>query len=220
MRCWSRGWGGGLRTFWCLTAGRLCPAVTLELPLRPTIITITTSTTHPAHAFPQATRYLTPLGRLRHPPAPRTMSANALPITLTRFASALSDLPIDAIYAKHTELRNNVAHMEVSNVQLEDFARENDDRDCYEALMENRATIKRFEERIVALQEEVVARGLRWRPVEEEGKDGVNGVPVVQGANGEAPVQRGAVQEQTVNGVAAAQEQRADAEEDEGGVHL
>jgi hypothetical protein len=146
------------------------------------------------------------------------MSANALPITLTRFASALSDLPIDAIYAKHTELRSNIAHMEASNVQLEDFARENDDRDCYEALMENRATIKRFEERIVALQEEVVARGLRWRPVEEEGKEGVNGVPVVQSANGDAPVQRGGVQEQPVNGVAAAQEQRVDADED--GVHL
>jgi hypothetical protein len=151
------------------------------------------------------------------------MSANALPITLTRFASALSDLPIDAIYAKHTELRNNITHMEASNVQLEDFARENDDRDCYEALMENRATIKRFEERIVALQEEVVARGLRWRPVEDEGKEeGVNGVPVVQGVNGGAPVQ-GSVQEQTANGVAAAQEQRVngvDVNEEEGGVHL
>jgi hypothetical protein len=147
------------------------------------------------------------------------MSASALPITLTRFASALSDLPIDAIYAKHTELRNNIAHMEASNVQLEDFARENDDRDCYEALMENRATIKRFEERIVALREEVVGRGLRWRPVEEEKekdeKDGVNGVPVVQGANG--------VQEEGVNGGVAAQEQRTnevDADEEDGGVHL
>jgi TolA-binding protein len=97
------------------------------------------------------------------------MSHESQPITLTRFASALSDLPIDAIYSKYSELRNNISHMESSNKQLEDFARENDDRDCYEALLENRQVIKRFEERIVALKQEVTeVRGLPWRVREEE----------------------------------------------------
>lgn len=118
------------------------------------------------------------------------MSSNAQPITLTRFASALSDLSIESIYAKHSELRNNIAHMESSNIQLEEFAREHDDRDCYEALLENRQVIKRFEERIEALRNEVMeVRGLPWRPIEDEGKGvktKVNGGGVcgVNGAGG------------------------------------
>jgi TolA-binding protein len=108
------------------------------------------------------------------------MSHESQPITLTRFASALSDLPIDAIYSKYSELRNNITHMESSNKQLEDFARENDDRDCYEALLENRQVIKRFEERITALKQEVTeVRGLPWRVrEEEEGKATTNGTVV------------------------------------------
>jgi hypothetical protein len=103
------------------------------------------------------------------------MSSESTPITLTRFATALADLPIDAIYSKYSELRNSIAHMESSNTQLEDFARENDDRECYEAVLENRMVIKRFEERIEALKSEVVEkRGLPWRPQDEEstGKGG------------------------------------------------
>ncbi|KAL5114686.1 hypothetical protein ACEQ8H_007420 [Pleosporales sp. CAS-2024a] len=127
------------------------------------------------------------------------MSHEAHPITLTRFASALNELPIDAIYSKYSELRNNISHMESSNVQLEEFARENDDRDCYEALLENRQVMKRFEERIEALKREVTeVRGLPWRVKEEEEKKGgvnddargalVNGtVPTTNGATVAAP---------------------------------
>lgn len=110
------------------------------------------------------------------------MSHESHPITLTRFASALSELPIDAIYGKYAELRNNIAHMESSNKQLEDFARENDDRECYEALIENKMVIKRFEERIEALKREVTeVRGLVWRV---EGEEKINGSASVA-ANGE-----------------------------------
>jgi serine protease inhibitor len=121
------------------------------------------------------------------------MSAEAAPITLTRFASALSELPIDAIYGKYSELRNNITHMESSNTQLEDFARENDDRDCYEALLENRQVIKRFQERIEALKKEVVeVRGLPWRPQDEEAvvKVHENGAPAVAATNGTAAAQQ------------------------------
>ncbi|KAH7388640.1 hypothetical protein BKA66DRAFT_384207, partial [Pyrenochaeta sp. MPI-SDFR-AT-0127] len=82
------------------------------------------------------------------------MSAEALPITPSRFASALSDLPISSLYAKHAELTNQITHLESSNKQLEDFARENDDRDCYEALLENRQVMKRFEERKELIKKE------------------------------------------------------------------
>ena len=122
------------------------------------------------------------------------MSASNTPITLTRFASALSDLPIDSIYAKYAELRNNIAHMESSNKQLEDYARENDDRDCYEALLENRQVIKRFLERIEALKREVgEVRGLPWRPQEEEreeGKTTVNGNAAPNGTTAPQQEQR------------------------------
>jgi hypothetical protein len=110
------------------------------------------------------------------------MSHESHPITLTRFAAALSELPIDAIYGKYAELRNNIAHMESSNKQLEDFVRENDDRECYEALMENKMVIKTFEERIKALKNEVTeVRGLTWRI---EGEEKVNGSTSVA-ANGQ-----------------------------------
>ncbi|KAH7414280.1 hypothetical protein DE146DRAFT_30343 [Phaeosphaeria sp. MPI-PUGE-AT-0046c] len=112
------------------------------------------------------------------------MSSESQPITLTRFATALNDLPIDAIYSKYSELRNNIAHMESSNNQLEEFARENDDRDCYEALLENKQVIKRFEERLDALKREVTdVRGLPWRPREEESKV-EKAAPVTNGVNG------------------------------------
>lgn len=123
------------------------------------------------------------------------MSSESQPITLTRFATALNDLPIDAIYSKYSELRNNITHMESSNKQLEDFARENDDRDCYEALLENRQVIKRFEERLDALKKEVTeVRGLPWRPRDEEGKVEEKTAPATNGVNGtgEARIEAGA----------------------------
>lgn len=137
------------------------------------------------------------------------MSQESQPITLTRFASALSDLPIDAIYSKYSELRNNISHMESSNKQLEDFARENDDRDCYEALLENRQVIKRFEERVDALKKEVTeVRGLPWRVRGEEEAKPTHGTA---GMNGTA----GATQEQRSG--ASTQE---DGEDGEDGVFL
>lgn len=115
------------------------------------------------------------------------MSAEATPITAARFAAALNDLPISSLYAKHAELTNNIAHLESSNKQLEDFARENDDRDCYEALLENRQVMKSFNERMELIQKEVEeVRGLPWRPQNEgevrreEGAIGLNGAMPTQ----------------------------------------
>jgi hypothetical protein len=118
------------------------------------------------------------------------MSANALPITPSRFSSALTDLPISSLYAKHAELTNNIAHMQSSNKQLEDFARENDDRDCYEALVENRQVIKRFEERIGLIRKEVVEiRGLPWRPHGGEDEEKIGGAGVIVNGSGQEQAQ-------------------------------
>lgn len=119
------------------------------------------------------------------------MSAESTPITAARFAAALNDLPISSLYAKHAELTNSIVHLESSNKELEDFARENDDRDCYEALLENRQVMKNFHERMDLIRKEVEeVRGLPWRPRDEgevrkeEGAIGLNGTAATQNASG------------------------------------
>jgi len=149
------------------------------------------------------------------------MSAEARPITAARFAAALNELPISSLYAKHAELSNNVTHLESSNKQLEDFVRENDDRDCYEALLENRHVMKNFNERMELIRKEVEeVRGLPWRPRDEgevrkdEGAIGLNSTAPTQ--NSTIPV--------ASDGLQASQEQTngtpAQAGEDEEGVYL
>jgi hypothetical protein len=142
------------------------------------------------------------------------MSAEALPITPARFASALTELPISSLHAKHAELTNNIAHLESSNKQLEDFARENDDRDCYEALLENRQVMKSFNERMELIRREVEeVRGLPWRP-RDEGE--VRREEGAVGLNGTSEVARSAEQaESRQNG-----DGRAQGGDDEEGVYL
>ncbi|EUC50239.1 hypothetical protein COCMIDRAFT_32568 [Bipolaris oryzae ATCC 44560] len=119
------------------------------------------------------------------------MSADAAPISFTRFSKALEDLSVESLYAKYSELTNQLVHLESSNRQLEEFAREHDDKDCYEALLENKQVMKRFEERKEAIKHEVQdVRGLPWRPKEDEGK-----------TNGSAPAAaNGAAREEGTNG--------------------
>ncbi|KAJ8114027.1 hypothetical protein OPT61_g3990 [Boeremia exigua] len=146
------------------------------------------------------------------------MSAESRPITAARFATALTELPISSLYAKHAELSNNITHLESSNKQLEDYARENDDRDCYEALLENRQVMKNFNERMDMIRKEVEeVRGLPWRPRDEgevrkeEGAVGLNGTaPTQSGTDPAAPAGTQAAQEHT-NGTSA-----PTAEEEEG----
>jgi hypothetical protein len=150
------------------------------------------------------------------------MSADSRPITNARFAAALAELPISALYAKHAELSNSITHLESSNKQLEDFARENDDRDCYEALLENRQVMKNFNERMDLIRKEVEeVRSLPWRPRDEvevrkeEGAIGLNGAaPTQNGTNQSTPAESQTRSEQT-NGTPA--QTREDEEE---GVHL
>jgi len=110
------------------------------------------------------------------------MSADALPISPTRFAAAIKDLSLSSLHLKVLELRNSIAHLDYSNEQLRPFAeglataispsfpptssetqqREAPDQDCIDAIRENELVISRMQERIRLLREEVEARGFSW----------------------------------------------------------
>ncbi|KAL8795237.1 MAG: hypothetical protein Q9195_002248 [Heterodermia aff. obscurata] len=107
------------------------------------------------------------------------MSSTATPISPARFAAALSSLPLPNLHLKAAELNNSIAHLEYSNLQLQPLAEEGD-RDCKEAVEENRGTIARMKERIELLKAEVEGRGFRWGEGEGEsrkgnGNEGMNG---------------------------------------------
>ncbi|KAI9738706.1 MAG: hypothetical protein M1834_008211 [Cirrosporium novae-zelandiae] len=89
------------------------------------------------------------------------MSSNSLPITAARFAEAITTLPLGNLHLKAAELRNSIAHLESSNVQLKPHA-DDGDQDCQEAIEENMDVISRMEDRIRLLKEEVERRGFRW----------------------------------------------------------
>jgi hypothetical protein len=89
------------------------------------------------------------------------MSSESRPISPTRFAAALKELPLSSLYGKAAELRNSMTHLVASNDQLLEFAAT--DKDCADAIRENDVVLQRMEERILLLQFEVeVTRGLKW----------------------------------------------------------
>lgn len=109
------------------------------------------------------------------------MSSTSLPITHARFAAALTDLPLSALHAKISELKNSIAHLEKSNAELEEYVRQENDKDCYEALMENKDVMARMQERIELVKREIVeVRGLPLGP-EEGGEKAVENGDGAQG---------------------------------------
>lgn len=94
------------------------------------------------------------------------MSSDALPISPSRFAAALSDLPLSSLHLKAAELRNSIAHLDYSNEQLKPFAEGTNgspDADCLDAIRENEGVIERMVERLRLLKKEVVeVRGQLW----------------------------------------------------------
>ncbi|KAF1831494.1 hypothetical protein BDW02DRAFT_556702 [Decorospora gaudefroyi] len=101
------------------------------------------------------------------------------PIPLPLFKTALTDLPLDSLYAKYHELGNQMRHLERSNKELEGFV---GDKECEEARVENGVVLGRFREMRGGIRWEVCGvRGVRWGGgdgedvgVEEEG-EGVEG---------------------------------------------
>lgn len=90
-----------------------------------------------------------------------TMSAESTPIPAARFAAALEHLSVGSLHLKAAEIRNSLAHLRSSNVQLAEFAAAGDP-DCADALRENQDVIVRYDARIAMLKAEVEKRGLPW----------------------------------------------------------
>ncbi|KAI1752474.1 hypothetical protein F4782DRAFT_117345 [Xylaria castorea] len=106
------------------------------------------------------------------------MSSETQPISPTRFAEALKDLPASSLALKVLELRNSIAHLDYSNAELKPFAEGTTstldhhgnpseagqpDQDCKDAIAENEAVIARMQERIELIRAEIEGRGLSWR---------------------------------------------------------
>ncbi|KAF2804895.1 uncharacterized protein BDZ99DRAFT_340784, partial [Mytilinidion resinicola] len=87
------------------------------------------------------------------------MSATAPPISPTRFAAALKDLPLSSLHGKAAELRNSITHLQHSNKELQPFATEGDEV-CKDAIAENEEVVDRMEHRILLLRAEVEGRGM------------------------------------------------------------
>jgi hypothetical protein len=96
------------------------------------------------------------------------MSAQARPISPTRFAAALKDLALSNLYNKVSELRNQLAHLDYSNQEMQAFAEgtapglTEPDKDCILAIEENEVVIKRIVERLALLRVEIEGRGNAW----------------------------------------------------------
>ncbi|PSR99354.1 hypothetical protein BD289DRAFT_424034 [Coniella lustricola] len=120
------------------------------------------------------------------------MSAETTPITAPRFAAALKDLSLASLHLKTLELRNALAHLAYSNLQLRPFAEGTQatldtatsnnnhddsnssrqtqtqaegqpDQDCIDAIRENELVMDRMRERILLIKTEVEFRGVSWR---------------------------------------------------------
>lgn len=101
------------------------------------------------------------------------MSSESQPITPERFAEAIKDLPLSALHAKASEIRNSIAHLRRSNEELQTFITEScesetDKRELESYVAENEGVIAAMKERVQLLKDEVEWRGQRW--VEEDEK--------------------------------------------------
>jgi hypothetical protein len=102
------------------------------------------------------------------------MSGQARPISPTSFAVAIHDLALANLYGKVSELRNQLAHLDYSNQEMQPFAEgtapgiTEPDKDCIAAIEENEIVIKRIVERLALLRAEIEGRGNAWL----DGRDG------------------------------------------------
>ncbi|PGH15829.1 hypothetical protein AJ79_02210 [Helicocarpus griseus UAMH5409] len=120
------------------------------------------------------------------------MSSESTPIAPAAFAEALKSLTLPSLYAKASELRNSIAHLQRSNAELARYIAEDApggrDAECEEAIGENEGVMERMRERIGLLKEEVEGRGARWSEELEMGRegdgDGESAAPAAAGSNG------------------------------------
>ncbi|KAF3344927.1 D-arabinitol 2-dehydrogenase [ribulose-forming] [Verticillium dahliae VDG2] len=96
-----------------------------------------------------------------------TTTADTSPISPARFAAALPPLSLPTLHLKVLEIRNSIAHLRTSNIELLPYALGTEpaggapDPDCADAIRENEAVILRMDERIALIRAEVEDRGVR-----------------------------------------------------------
>jgi hypothetical protein len=135
------------------------------------------------------------------------MSSQARPISPTQFASALADLQVENLYAKASEIRNSIAHLERSNEELQQYSDSvNGDADCLAAVRENDEVIGRMNDRIDLVKKEVERRGQKWHQGEANGDS--NGPVPTGGTLNDDQLRR------------QMEVRMADDDDDEEGVHL
>lgn len=151
------------------------------------------------------------------------------PITPHQFAEAIKELPLANLHFKAAEIRNAISHLQSSNQQLKQYA-DDGDTDCKEAIEENVVVVRRMEERILLLKEEVEGRGFRWGEDEQERRtEGANGNGDVGGEAQRAAESRRTEHSGRPGGGTLGDEELArrlaermddDGDEDNDGVHL
>lgn len=151
------------------------------------------------------------------------MAAVGHSITPEAFALAITDLPLENIYAKTAELQNSISHLLDSNVQMKPFADEGDTI-CRDAIRENDEVIKRLEERIKLCQTEVERRGQIWMGGSAAPSNGIEPNSLINGDGVHADVQSQESEGRpgprlTDEELRQQLEARLD-EDDEGGLHL
>ncbi|KAL4789892.1 hypothetical protein BDV19DRAFT_14102 [Aspergillus venezuelensis] len=105
------------------------------------------------------------------------MSSETLPITPAAFAEAIKELTLPVLYAKVAELRNSIAHLQRSNLELRQFITESceseeDQRELAMYVLENEQVKKSMDERIRLCKAEVEGRGLAWIELDLEPSSG------------------------------------------------
>ncbi|KAL4968967.1 uncharacterized protein BDV14DRAFT_196285 [Aspergillus stella-maris] len=113
------------------------------------------------------------------------MSSETLPITPAAFAEAIKELTLPVLYAKVAELRNSIAHLQRSNLELRQFITESceseeDQRELAIYVLENEQVKKSMDERIRLCKAEIEGRGSAWieldlEPSSEREREGAQG---------------------------------------------
>lgn len=158
------------------------------------------------------------------------MSRESIPISASIFADAIKELPLSAVYAKVSELRNSIVHLHRSNNELRSFITEScesedDRREIETYVSENEGVVSSMEERIVLLKAEVENRGQLWIEVDNAAgttTDGSHSTSAVNGTDiGDSTSQVVESSEHHASGASAAEGSRnTNGGSEEDGVHL
>ena len=107
------------------------------------------------------------------------MATESLPINAAAFAEAITELPLSAVYGKVSELRNSIAHLHRSNLELRIYLLESQDteeekKEIEGYVAENETVMDSMKERITLLKTELENRGQPWVEVEDVGDNEEN----------------------------------------------